>query len=353
MPKSSADVAVLAVVTSSPPSVEGGHLVIARALVAAARDSGYEAHLVITPDYGFGRASSTYLANWRTNVHSVNGSRVDQVISMRYPSYAVQHPRHVCWLNHAMREYYDLWPRFSAAISPRARIKERLRRAVLRATDRWLLTHRVSKIVAQSRTIQRRVLDDFGIEAEVVYPPPPGRGYRCDEYGPYIFAISRLTPLKRLDLLIRALAEPSAKPVTAVIAGEGESRSTLEGLAVTLGVSNRVTFLGRIDDRTKLDHLARCRAVCFTPFAEDYGFVTVEAFASRKAVVTCHDSGGPSELVRHDENGLVTDASPAALAAALARLSHDPALAERLGARGEEQVASLTWAGTIRRLVIV
>ena len=31
-----------------------------------------------------------------------------------------------------------------------------------------------------------------------------------------------------------------------------------------------------------LDHLARCRAVCFTPLDEDYGFVTVEAFASRE-----------------------------------------------------------------------
>ena len=45
----------LAVVTSSPPSTEGGHLVIARSLVAAARESGYDAHLVITPDCQFGR----------------------------------------------------------------------------------------------------------------------------------------------------------------------------------------------------------------------------------------------------------------------------------------------------------
>ena len=37
------------------------------------------------------------------------------------------------------------------------------------------------------------------------------RPYRCDGYGDYIFAVSRLTPLKRLDLLIRALAEPGAR----------------------------------------------------------------------------------------------------------------------------------------------
>ena len=40
----------------------------------------------------------------------------------------------------------------------------------------------------------------------------------------------------------------------------------------------------------------RCRAVCFTPLNEDYGFVTAESFASRKPVVSCTDSGGPAWL---------------------------------------------------------
>ena len=35
--------------------------------------------------------------------------------------------------------------------------------------------------------------------------------------------------------------------------------------------------------------------------------MTVEAFASRKAVVTCRDSGGPAELVRDGETGLVCE----------------------------------------------
>ena len=60
-----------------------------------------------------------------------------------------------------------------------------------------------------------------------------------------------------------------------------------------------------------LHHLANCRAVSFAPFAEDYGFVTVEAFASRKAVITCRDSGGPTELVRDEHTGLVCDPTPA------------------------------------------
>jgi glycosyltransferase involved in cell wall biosynthesis len=345
--------AVLAVVTSSPPGVEGGHLVIARSLVDAARASGHDAHLVITPDHGFGRQASAYYATWRTDVSTIDGRRVDQVISLRYPSYAVRHPAHVCWLNHTMREYYDLWPQLTESISWPNLVKESLRKAAIRAADRWLLTKNVRRVVAQSRTIQRRLGADFGIRADVVYPPPPQRPYRCEGYGDYIFAVSRLTPHKRVDLLVRALGEASARHVKAVIAGDGEQRQQLEQLARTLGVGDRVTFAGRIGDQAMLDHLARCRAVCFTPLAEDYGFVTVEAFASRKPVITCTDSGGPTELVKDDETGVICDPTAASLAIGVARLADDRRLAERLGANAASAAAAMTWDSAVRRLLIV
>ena len=123
----------------------------------------------------------------------------------------------------------------------------------------------VTQVVAQSHTIQRRLLDDLGVRADVLWPPPPPRAYRCDEYGDYIFAVSRLTPLKRLDLLIRALAEPAARHVRVVIAGEGESRGgPRTRWPRSLGVAGRVTLhgppgRGRADASTS----ARCRAVCF------------------------------------------------------------------------------------------
>src|SRR5439155_118256 len=81
------------------------------AIVAAARESGHDARLVITPDHGFGRQAAAYWQTWRFDISHVDGMKVDQVISLRYPSYAVRHPAHVCWLNHPMHEYYDLWPR--------------------------------------------------------------------------------------------------------------------------------------------------------------------------------------------------------------------------------------------------
>jgi glycosyltransferase involved in cell wall biosynthesis len=343
----------LAIVTSSPPSVEGGHLVIARSLETAAREAGYDTHVLMTPECQFGRQVSSYVETWRTDVNTATGQRIDQVISLRFPSYAVRHPAHVCWLNHTMREYYDQWPRFSGSLSSRGRVKERVKRLVIKTVDRWLLTHNVTRVIAQSRTVQRRLANEFGIGPTVLLPPPPQRPYRCEGYGDFMFAVSRLTPLKRLDLFIRALAQPAAGGVRAVIAGDGDQRMALEELVKTLGLSNRVTFLGRVTDEILLDHLAKCRAVCFSPVAEDYGFVTVEAFASRKSVLTCFDSGGAAELVQDGKTGLVCDPTPEALAVAIARVMANTALAEQMGTAAADWVATLTWSETVKRLVIV
>ena len=342
----------VAVVTSTPLFVEGGHLVIARALVQALRDEGHQAQLVLTPQNRFGRQGAAYLSTWLMDVGvAADNGPVDQVISTRFPSYAIRHPNHVCWLNHTMREYYDQWDAFSATLKWKGRIKERARRRLVHTADRWLLKRNVRRVFAQSRAVKARLERWGGIASEVLYPPPPQRAYRCETYGNYIFAVSRLTPLKRLGLLIDALATPQGAGIRCIIAGDGEERAALEQAIVAKGLASRVSLIGRIDDHQMLEHLARCRAVCFPPYDEDYGFVTVEAFASRKAVITCADSGGPAELVVDDVSGKICAPRPEALAVALREVMEDRAAAERLGQAGLEQVSEMSWSRTVQRLV--
>jgi len=92
--------------------------------------------------------------------------------------------------------------------------------------------------------------------------------------------------------------------------------------------------------------------VVFPAFEEDFGLVTVEAFASAKAVITCRDSGGPAELVRNGESGLVCDPTPASLAESLGRLAADRDFAERLGAGAAVASTGITWPRTIERLLL-
>jgi glycosyltransferase involved in cell wall biosynthesis len=345
-------VATLIVATASPPFAEGGHLVMARELVRALRDAGHDTSLVVTPQNRFGRQTTAYVAAWCTDVQVAHEARrVDQVISLRYPAYVVRHERHVVWLNHRMREYYDLWDQFSSQLSFKGRIKESVRRALIHRVDRHFLNKAQRRYVI-SATVQKRLQRWGGIQSDVLYPPPPVREYRCDGYGDYIFAVSRLTPLKRFDLVLRALAEPVAAGIRCVIAGEGGQLAELVRLRGNLDLEDRVEFVGRIDDEQLVQHLARCRAVVFPPVNEDYGIVTVESFSCGKPVVTCHDSGGVAELVRDGENGFVTDPTPEALAAKLRALIDDRNLAVRLGEAGRGDALKMTWSAAIKKLLL-
>ena len=320
------------VVTSGALFVRGGHLTIAEETAAALRRAGYLSEVLVTPQNRFGRQLSAYVSNWLTDVgETADGHAVDQVISLRFPSYAVRHRRHLCWLNHRMREYYDLWERFTRGLGRRGRLKESVRRRIFHTLDGWLLRRNVTRLVAQSRTIQARLQRFGGIPSEVYYPPAPLRPYRTEGYGDYVFAVSRLHPLKRLGLLVEAVARMADRTLHFKIAGDGEEGPALRERIKDLGLAGRVEMLGAISDADLVEHLARCRAVYFAPWNEDYGFVTLEAFSSGKAVVTATDSGGPAELVEHGGNGLVAAPTAEAVAEQLDLLARDRGQAERLG----------------------
>jgi glycosyltransferase involved in cell wall biosynthesis len=341
------------VVTSDVPFVEGGHRVIAEELDRALRARGHRSAIVRTPSNRFGRALEAYLANFMTDVGETGyGEPVDHVISLRWPAYAVRHPRHTAWVVHRMREYYDLWERFTRGLGRRGRLKERVRRRFYHGLDRFLLTRNVTRLVAQSKTIQARLTRYGGLKSELVYPPAPERPYRNDGYGDYVFAVSRLHSLKRLDLLVEAAALVKDERLAFKIAGAGEEEGRLYERIEALGLRGRVELVGPVSEERLVDLYAGCRAVFFGPWNEDYGFVTLEAFRSAKAVVTTADSGGPAELVRHNDTGFVAAPTAASVAGHLDELARDAGLAERLGQAALATAADHTWSRAVERLLI-
>jgi glycosyltransferase involved in cell wall biosynthesis len=340
------------VVTSDVAFVEGGHLAMARSAVRALRELGHEADLMLTPQNRFGRQLGAYWATRLTDVGMDGlGRTIDRVVSLRFPSYAVKHPVHICWLNHRMREYYDLWDDLKSQLTWKGRIKESARRFLIHRLDGRLLRHNVRKVFTISGEVKAR-LERWGrIPAEVLYPPPPQRPYRTDGYGDYFFAVSRLSALKRLDLFVESMARMKRRDFRAVIAGEGPEAGRLAARIRELGLEGRVALAGPLDEAGLLDHYARCRAVVFTPRREDYGFVTGEAFASGKAVLTAEDSGGPVEQVRDGESGFIVPPDPAAMADRLDAWADDAAAAERMGQAGRRAIAALSWPEAIARLL--
>ncbi len=341
------------VVTSSAPFVRGGHMVIAEETVQALRRAGHEAEIFETPTNRFGRQFDAYEATRLTDVsEGADGRAIDQIITMRYPAYALRHPRHVCWLTHTMREYYDLFDSIMQGFGRKGRLKERVRRYFIHRLDRRLLTLNVSKLFTISQTVTDRLEHFLGVPSMVLHPPAPARNYRCETYEPYVFAVSRLHPLKRMDLLIEAMASMKDRSLRAVIAGFGEDEPRLRALIRERGLESRVELVGPLSEEAKLEHYARCRAVYFAPKNEDYGFVTLEAMSSGKAVLTATDSGGPTEQVEPNTTGWILKPEAAAFADVLDQLAGDQALAERMGRNGLAYAARHTWDAVVPRLLI-
>jgi glycosyltransferase involved in cell wall biosynthesis len=135
------------------------------------------------------------------------------------------------------------------------------------------------------------------------------------------------------------------------IAGQGSLEGDLRRLAATLGVAERVDFLGFVSAEDLVAFYAGCRAAWYAPQDEDYGYVTVESFLSRKPVVTSTDAGGPLEFVEDGVTGVVAAPEPQALAEAIDRLFALPeARLREMGAVARGRVEHLSWDTVVDRL---
>jgi glycosyltransferase involved in cell wall biosynthesis len=224
---------------------------------------------------------------------------------------------------------------------------------MLKAMDERTLGE-ARRVFAISKNVAGRLSRHNGMEIDTLYPPPKlGDRLRAGAFGDYVLTVGRLNPIKRFDLLLRAIKH-ARSGVRAVIAGSGPERQPLLDLARRLGVEDRVELLDWVDDETMVELYAGCLAVFYAPFDEDYGYVTVEALKAAKPVVTTADSGGVLEFVDDGLTGYVCAAgagAPAEIAARFDRLYDDRDLACRLGLAGAPKAAGIDWDHVVSGLL--
>jgi glycosyltransferase involved in cell wall biosynthesis len=340
------------IVTSDVPFVHGGHRIIAENTRDALQNAGCLAEVHYTPQNRFGRQISAYFINRLTDLnYTEDGSGIDRLISMRFPSYAVKHPDHILWLVHRLREYYDLWEDFKKQLGIKGKVVETSRRFIIRRLDGHFLKHNVKKIYTISRQVSERLQKWGGFESEVLYPPVAPVNWHCEEYGGYFLYVSRLMKHKRIDFFVKAAAEMNNKKMKFVIAGSGPEEAQLKKLITRLKLTNRFEMTGQVDQDELIKLYARARAVVFTPLREEYGFVTLEAFRSDKPVITVSDSGGPTELVRDGQSGYIVPPDPDEIASKLDSLADDPVLARTLGRKGNQLTQYINWETTVSKLL--
>jgi glycosyltransferase involved in cell wall biosynthesis len=332
------------------PFITGGAEILVQELRANLERRGFRVDVANVPFkwYPVSELARQALA-WRLlDVTESNGTPVDLVLPTKFPSFLVRHPRKVAWLFHQHREAYDLYgtPYCSFQDTP----EDRQVRDAIQAMDTAALGE-CRSIFTISRNVADRLSRYNGLPGTPLYPPPHHLGrYRADSFGDYLFYAGRLDRLKRLDLAIDAMQRVKSG-ARLKIAGTGPLAEELRKQIVGLGVEDRVQLVGFVSADDLLALYAGCRAAYYAPLNEDYGYVTVESFLSRKPVVTTTDAGGPLEFVTDGETGLVTAPEAGAIAEGIDRLWAMPeARLREMGEAGRRRVEGITWDHVIDRL---
>ena len=161
--------------------------------------------------------------------------------------------------------------------------------------------------------------------------------------GPMILSVGALIPRKAQDLLIAAL--PALPDAVLMLAGGGESEGDYRTLAASLGVADRVRFLGSVphDDLPAL--FAAADVMALVSSSEGLANAWVEALACGTPIVAS-DVGGIRELVKTLEAGRIVARSPEAIAAAVTDILANPPSRAAVAA----SVSAFSWDENARQL---
>lgn len=182
-----------------------------------------------------------------------------------------------------------------------------------------------------------------GVDTELFSPAHRDASLRAswgvDEATQVVLYVGRIAPEKNLKLVFAAFAamHKCNTHTHLVLVGDGPDRTTLQA------AYPQAVFCGMRSGADLSRHYASAEVFLFPSLTETFGNVTIEAMASGLAVVA-YDYAAAEELIRHDENGVLTAYDDAeAFIAQAARLADDPALAQRMAQAARHTAQKMRW----------
>jgi phosphatidylinositol alpha-1,6-mannosyltransferase len=157
---------------------------------------------------------------------------------------------------------------------------------------------------------------------------------------PVLLAVQRLSPEKRVDIIIQAMSYVLREHPQAilVIGGAGKSQPKLVSLVQQLGLEQSVRFIGYIPDADLPLYYAMCDIFVFHSTYETFGVVLAEAMAVGKAIVSVNSTAIPEVITDGKTGVLVPPLSALAMADRINHLLDAPSECARLGSNAR------TWA---------
>jgi teichuronic acid biosynthesis glycosyltransferase TuaC len=205
-------------------------------------------------------------------------------------------------------------------------------------------------VLANSQGIAELALAHGARETRVVHlgadlastPRPPRR-----DGPPRLVTVAHLVARKRHADVLRALAVLGQRHPTLryEIVGEGPERIALEGLAVRLGVADRVEFRGQLPPAQAIEQARLCTLFVMPSTEEAFGVAYVEAMAGGVPAIGCRGEPGPEEIaVAGGGLVLVPPGDIERLTQRIDELLSDPHQLREAGQRARATVAAhFTW----------
>lgn len=192
----------------------------------------------------------------------------------------------------------------------------RLASAALKPLDKRSAQN-LRHVAANSQFVQKRILDTWGVESRIIYPPVEVERITSEASwateldsndsgvleslpSTFILGASRFVPYKKLDLVIKT---GEAADIPVVLAGSGPDHARLSHMA---GNSSVPVIFVRDPSDALLFALYQAALAFVFPAIEDFGIMPVEAMAAGVPVLV-NSVGGTSETVIHGETGIHLD----------------------------------------------
>ncbi len=225
----------------------------------------------------------------------------------------------ICYCHTPLRPIWDLYDDYAASHSMGGSWFYRRFVMWLRKWDK-ATADRVHYFIANSKHIQQRILNSYGRDSVVIYPPVRTRKFSLNEAPrqEYYMCPGRFVPYKKIDMVIRAFQQMPDKKL--VLIGEGWGAS---GFDEMLKGHPNIEWLGYKDDAEMIRYMQEARA-CIFAAKEDFGIMCVEAQACGTPVLAL-DYGGYRETVLDGVSGyLFPEQTEAAVVAAVRKMDDRP-----------------------------
>jgi glycosyltransferase involved in cell wall biosynthesis len=220
----------------------------------------------------------------------------------------------------------------------------------LRAGLGKFLLRRADGVRVVSETAARWLREGLHVPQDRLFVIPVGTGLvslasapQRHASGANIVFVGRLVPQKGIATLLRGFrrVERQSTEATLVVVGDGPSRQSLQKLASTLGLGDRVRFVGWVPHERLCSFYSQADIVVVPSLYEPYGRVIAEAMSFGCPVVAT-DTEGARDLIRDGETGFIVPIEDAgALADKILHLLANPRVAREIG-RAARQFARRT-----------